>query len=116
MVVGGELGFENMPIAHSQRNKHQLHLQQIRDAPRWGVCFIYNCPTTVRGNQVIGSLFSGYLFRWMPSTTYGWQLACCFSVVWSKYGDHENVMTQSGQIEYDSGAGWQAAGTRMMQT
>lgn len=35
--VGGgleKLGFENMPIAHSQRNKHQLHLQQIRDAPR----------------------------------------------------------------------------------
>lgn len=55
------------------------------------------------------------LFRWMPATTYGWQLGCCFSV-WSKYGDHENVMIQSGQIEYDCGAGWQAAGTRMMQT
>lgn len=51
-VEGGleKLGFENMPITHSQRNKHQLHLQQIRDAPKGEkklmFRFIYKCLTT----------------------------------------------------------------------
>lgn len=46
-----KLEFENMPITHSQRNKHQLHLQQISNAPnkKKKYHFIYKCltaPTT----------------------------------------------------------------------
>lgn len=65
-VEGGleKLGFENMPITHSQRNKHQLHLQQIRDAPKEkkknDVPFYLQMPDNsyiARGNQAIESLF-----------------------------------------------------------
>lgn len=81
-----KLGFENMPITNFLKNKHQLHLQKIRDASGRKTCsYSSTNANSFCTRQLRHKITNTAVEDVDRYEICGWRFGYSWSVVWLKY-------------------------------